>query len=184
MLGPYGPDVFVSVSFSPDGRYVAAGDSGGILWILDARTGQLVTKRKTGKCSTVDLKVLFTPDGKGFATGGDTLQCWDFSSSKDILSGRHTTMDEKDIPSRLNQIFVDSMLKFVPLVPFFSIQILKQLCFQGPITAISISSDNQWAVSSSRSVHNRLPNLDNSLLILDARNGGWVCTLKGHVRHV
>jgi WD40 repeat protein len=106
-----GPLEFVSVSFTPDGRYVAAGDLDGICWIWDVRTGHLVTK-----CELVPakggLQVLFTPDGKGVATGGDTLQCWDFSLIKDIRSRR------EDIPSLLKQNFKfnDSKLE----VCFFS----------------------------------------------------------------
>jgi WD40 repeat protein len=56
-------------------------------------------------------------------------------------------------------------------------QILMQISFQEPISAISFTSDNQWAVVHSRSK-------DNNLYILDARTGGWVCSLKGHANNV
>jgi WD40 repeat protein len=95
-----GLEWFFSVSISPDGRHVAAGDSGGILWIWDARTGQLATICDLGLVGG-SLEVSFTPDGKSVAAGG---ALWDFDPVGDILSGRHRT-DDLDIPSRLNKIF-------------------------------------------------------------------------------
>jgi WD40 repeat protein len=78
---------FMSVAFSPNGRYVAAGGGNGLLLIWDVRTGSLGAKCTTGGGGEGDLKAgLFTPDGKGILTGANILQFWDASSLADIQS--------------------------------------------------------------------------------------------------
>jgi WD40 repeat protein len=96
---------FMSVSFSPDGRYVAAGHFMGGLWIWDARTAQLITK-----CEIGGIHVVFTPDGNGIAVG-DTL--WDFNSIR---------QRKMDIPSQFNTIskFNFSRLEVCFFFPFQS----------------------------------------------------------------
>ena len=89
---------FSSVSFHPNGRYVAAGDDLSIFWVWDIRTGQLAAKCKMG--GTVHLgvpylRVTFAPDGKRVATARDQkLWCWDFSLLKDAHSGSHEVTDD------------------------------------------------------------------------------------------
>ena len=75
---------FWSVRFSPNGRYVAAGDSVGILRIWDVRSGLLV-KKLTHKGGI--RSVAYTPDGRGLLSGSDTVQYWDVSSDGMVPSG-------------------------------------------------------------------------------------------------
>ena len=78
---------FTTAAFSPDGRYVAAGNEDGALWICDTRTYRLVTFPGN---HGMDLRsVKFMPDGKGVAIGGKAVQCWGLSSFREIDSGRH-----------------------------------------------------------------------------------------------
>jgi WD40 repeat protein/serine/threonine protein kinase len=66
-----------SVAFSPDGRQLAAAGEGGIVWVRDAQSGELV-RELPGH----DLKasaVAFSPDGRFLATGSwfGSVWLWD-----------------------------------------------------------------------------------------------------------
>jgi len=70
-----------SCVMSPDsGRYVAAGDGGGMVRIWDFRSGQLIQRWNTK--GGLLWSLAFTVDGKGLLTGGPdkTLRRWDTSS--------------------------------------------------------------------------------------------------------
>ena len=71
---------FLSVVFSPDGKYIAAGDWRCSLWIWDSRTHKVVANWR-GHSDPVRL-VEFTPDGKGLMSGSmdRTVKYWDVSS--------------------------------------------------------------------------------------------------------
>ena len=73
-------DYFLSVAFSPDGRYFAGGDMIHSLWIWDSRRQRLVAKWP-GRSSGVWC-VEFAPDGKGLISGGGDgmVQYWDMTS--------------------------------------------------------------------------------------------------------
>jgi WD40 repeat protein len=94
---PIGRD-FNSVAFSPDGRYVVAGNDDGHLRIWGVRTRQLL-REWTGHKDWV-RSVAFQPDGKGMASGGDdfTWKSWNLSSLQSSLP-RHTVADgvEKEV---------------------------------------------------------------------------------------
>ena len=72
-------DYFLSVAFSPDGRYIAGGDFKEWLWIWDSRRQKLVAKWP-GHTSSVWC-VEFTPDGKGLISGSDdrVVKYWDMA---------------------------------------------------------------------------------------------------------
>ena len=78
------PSYFISVVFSPDGRYVAAGNVGKSLWIWDSRTHRLVAKW-WGHTSGVWC-IKFTPDSNGLISGGSdrTVKFWDISLLGDL----------------------------------------------------------------------------------------------------
>ena len=60
----------IAVRFSPDGKYVAASGLDGMVFIWNARSRRLVRKWKAHDQEVWD--VMFTPDGRGLVTGGDT----------------------------------------------------------------------------------------------------------------
>ena len=71
---------FNAVTFSPDGRYIAARHIYDALWIWDSRTHKLVAKLQ-GHIAGVSC-IEFTPDGQGLMYGSDdwTIKYWDISS--------------------------------------------------------------------------------------------------------
>jgi WD40 repeat protein len=69
-LRPRRPSEVRAVAFSPDGKYLVAGDSTGRVTLWDAASGKLVTRLA---CGHVVRGVAFSPDGKrAVATSGNT----------------------------------------------------------------------------------------------------------------
>ena len=93
-------DYFMSVVFSPNGKYIAAGDLNNSLWIWDLRSHQLVANWK-GHTDPVWC-VEFTPDGKGLMSGSrdQTVKFWDVSSLgiHEAVSGREDVTSEHSFP--------------------------------------------------------------------------------------
>ena len=88
----YGSSSFSSVSFHPDGRYLAAGDGNADFWVWDVRTGQPVAKCNIGESAY--LRVAIAPDGRRVATGREEqLCCLDFRLLKDTHSISDGTTD-------------------------------------------------------------------------------------------
>ena len=78
---------FWSVRFSPNGQYIAAGNTDGILRVWDVRHCRLIEKwigHEGGIRS-----VAFTPDGRGLLTGGSDMKVkfWDVGSLGTVRSG-------------------------------------------------------------------------------------------------
>ena len=94
------PEDFLSIVCSPDGRYIAAGNSDNSIWIWDSRTHRLVVKW-WGHKNWVWCMV-FTPDGKGFMSGGsdETVKYWDVSSlgNRQALSTGMVLNEEDGFP--------------------------------------------------------------------------------------
>jgi WD40 repeat protein len=88
----------MSVAFSPDGRFVAAGNNDGFVRIWDVQTSQLVAKCEIG-CKFL-RSLIFTPDGKGIVVGGKTLQGWDLSALREVHSGKHVMNDTSSLMNK------------------------------------------------------------------------------------
>ena len=79
--------------FSPDGRHIAVGTSGGEVLLLNVRVGKLV-ERLVGHLDEVNA-LAFSPDGAGLVSGGldRTVKFWNISSIRIDRSGLRDNMD-------------------------------------------------------------------------------------------
>jgi WD40 repeat protein len=78
---------FTCLAFSPDGRYLAAGDHGGALMLWDAGSGRRIFRRVHHSSNL--RRLVFSPDGRRIATagGGDrSVTIWDAAEGREILS--------------------------------------------------------------------------------------------------
>jgi len=80
--GPAGePYVYPRISFSPDGRYVAATSEGRLLRLLDARDGKLLHSMR---CQSTIYGLPFSPDSRHIATADarGAVRIWGVASGK------------------------------------------------------------------------------------------------------
>jgi WD40 repeat protein len=68
-----------AVTFSPDGKTVAASFSGGMLKLYDPNTGKLVPKANLKEGG---FGAAFSSDGKRFATAGRSVRVWDVANGR------------------------------------------------------------------------------------------------------
>ncbi|KAG8683860.1 POC1 centriolar protein A, partial [Ceratobasidium sp. 395] len=75
----------LSVTYSPDGAYIASGSSDNTIRIWDAHTGKPVGRPLTGRTSWV-LSVAYSPDGAYIASGSwdSTIRIWDARTGKPV----------------------------------------------------------------------------------------------------
>ncbi len=85
----HGDQSFYSLSFSPDGKILASGNTESLIQLWDYPSGNLLNSLKghtglPGRISALIWRVTFSPDGRLLASaGGDaTLRLWDVSSGK------------------------------------------------------------------------------------------------------
>jgi WD40 repeat protein len=77
-------DVFNSVAFSPDGRWLASGSADYTVKLWDAFSGELVRSLE-GHQSSV-LSVAFSPDGRWLASGSNdnTVKLWEVETGAEV----------------------------------------------------------------------------------------------------
>ena len=112
----------MSVAFSPDARFVAAGSLDAVVRIWDIETGTLVGRLR-GHDNSV-YSVAFTPDGNGLVSGSldKTLKYWELNMALDNSS-------------KLSEQFGKCLLDFKDHKDW--------------VLSAAISHDGQWVVSGS-----------------------------------
>jgi WD40 repeat protein len=74
------------LAFSPDGKYLAAGDFAGMVTIWDVRSRDVLHTFGVGEDGPV-LGLAFSPDSKRLATAGGLLgQVWDVASGRKLVT--------------------------------------------------------------------------------------------------
>ncbi|MGH3428679.1 MAG: WD40 repeat domain-containing protein, partial [Mycobacteriales bacterium] len=86
----------VSLAISPDGRTVAAGDTGGTVHLWDAQTGKLLRDARTGKLRTLPgsgqpaTSVAFDPTGPLLAvTDNSGVSLWRWDTAESLTRLKH-----------------------------------------------------------------------------------------------
>ena len=136
--------IFASVVFSPDGRYIAAGDLTYQLWIWDSRTHRLMANWNGHRSSV--WCVGFMPDGKGLVSGSSDyiVKYWDVSSLGIHVSRRDVATPRQSFP------LVRSFLGY-NVSPVFSSQFMlltETFLFQQvPIRSIAFFPSNEWLIA-------------------------------------
>ena len=86
--------VLYSVSFSPDGRWIASGSDDGTVRVLNSNTGQLIDPPLRGQ-TRITRSVAFSSDNRQVISGGvDKVSIWSRSPNKEwpMLSEQITTI--------------------------------------------------------------------------------------------
>ncbi len=165
----------LSVAWSPDGKYIASGDTGGIIHIWEAETGKTILTYH-GHIRFV-RSIAWSPNGLYIASGGDygdsTVQVWETLTGKLIYTyhrqyrifsiswepaGRHIASCSFDGSVQLWKSFTGNV-------------ILSYSGHTGPIYTTSWSPDGKYIASGGQ---------DATIQIWEATTGKTVCTYKGH----
>ena len=74
-----------TITFSPDGRFVAAGSTAGFVEIVDAATGEGVARLASHSHGITNVQ--WSPDGKRITTCAedDTFRIWDSATAEELL---------------------------------------------------------------------------------------------------
>ncbi|HMV85654.1 MAG TPA: protein kinase [Blastocatellia bacterium] len=84
----------VTVAFSPDGKKIAAHNGGGHakIWATSFLSRFTASKpQSSAKSGERFYAIAFSPDGKHFLTGGDSIRLWETSSGQEVVTLKGNT---------------------------------------------------------------------------------------------
>jgi hypothetical protein len=166
-----------SVSYSPDGRYIASGSYDGTIKIWDATTGALV-RTLTGHSDWV-FSVSYSPDGRYIASGSrdGTIKIWDATTGALSYVRSRGIVDLGSIASVIVPMGVIlprgvGMTGTIKIWDATTGAELRTLTGHSDwVSSVSYSPDGRYIASGSE---------DNTIKIWDATTGALVRTLTGH----
>jgi nucleoside transporter len=167
-----------SVTFSPDGKWIASASDDDSVMIWDAESGQPM---RTLKGHTDDVNsVSFSPDGKWIASGSDdnTVKVWDAANGQQMrtLEGHADNVSSVSYSRDGKWIASASDDDTVMIWDAGSGQQMRTLKGHADnVTSVSFSPDGNWIASGSG---------DRTVKIWDAADGQHWLTLKGHTGDV
>jgi WD40 repeat protein len=169
----------LSVVWSPDGKYIASGDTSGIVRVWEALSGNTIVTY--GGHVRFARGIAWSPDGRYIVSGGDygdsTAQVWE------ALTGRHIYTHTRQYrifavswEPRGNHIATCSFDGSVQVWDAFNGEVkLSYTGHSGPVYITAWSPDGIYIASGGQ---------DSSVQVWEATSGEAICTYRGHKKAV
>jgi tetratricopeptide (TPR) repeat protein len=171
-------DYVRSVSFSPDGRLLAAGFLNGGIKLFQVYTGQK-TSNLDGHAASVN-SVAFSPNSRLLASGSrdKTIKLWNVDSGGEIQTLRGHDGEVRSVAFSPDGNWLvsgshDHTVRIWRAVTGREVQVLGE--HKHHVTAVVFSPNGRWLASSS---------LDKTIKLWDVTTGRAVRTLRGHTKGV
>ncbi|MEO0223796.1 MAG: hypothetical protein ABIL76_01725, partial [candidate division WOR-3 bacterium] len=167
-------DYVVSVSFSPNGKYLASGSEDGTIKIWEVESWKLI-KTLTGHSNSV-LSVSFSPDGKFLASGSydKTIKIWEVGTWKETktLKGHSNSVFSISFSPDGKYLASGSWDRTIKIWEVGSWKEITTLTgHSGSVYSVSFSPDGKFLASGSS---------DKTIKIWEVGTWKEIKTLKGH----
>jgi WD40 repeat protein len=175
--------IYGALAFSPDGRYMVAGNANGVVQVWDGETGHEVGMLDTHKGGIRAL--VFSRDGKHLASSSldGTVMLWDATRLNEKQEARRTPIRARVPGAGVNVAFSPDARRLATggaenTVKIWDVQTGEELQaplrgHKGEVYALAFSPDNdgRWIASGGE---------DSTVRVWDSHTGELVRTFRGH----